>query len=153
VMAPAIPPKGIPFLTKPALLRAMAVTQAVLWHWGFYDLAALVMAVPKVTSKDSTVGSLENRGRIPREVGELLTVRYPHYRKSRSRDKSVRQLNAPCRAIDGYCDMIMHTDWQLFCPPALLDKANRFGKTNRMIVPTDIRGQLGNLIIEISTRY
>jgi hypothetical protein len=37
-----LPAHGVIQLPKPALLRVFAITQAALWHWGYYDLAALV---------------------------------------------------------------------------------------------------------------
>jgi hypothetical protein len=152
IMNPVIPCRGIPFLNKPALLRTLAVTQAVLWHWGFPELAALATVVEKPMNRDTMSGALESRGRIPKEIADVLQVAYPFFRRARSKDKSVRQLNVACKAIDLYCELVVNSDWQLVTVPALVSQVQRQGNTNRMIISADIRTHLGNLIKKLAER-
>ena len=147
VMAPVLTAKGIPLLTKASLLRVIAVTQALLSHWGFHDLAVLVSATPLVNGKDSMIGALESRGRIPRENMEDLAKIYPHHPPSRGKQATVRQQNVGAKAIDALCDHVAGNDWQLHAPPELIAASSHLVNTKKLIVPADIRAHLARLII------
>lgn len=152
VMSPCLPPRGIPMLQKQSVLRAMAVSQAVLWHWGFFDLAGLITAEPIVNSQDMMIGILESRGRIPRETMDQLVELYPHQLNPRGKSQSVRQTNVASNAIDKFCELVVRNDWMLHAPPELIQLTSRIASTRKMIVPPDIRAQLGRLIVHIRSR-
>lgn len=150
VMAPCLPPRGVPLLAKPALLRTIGVTQAVLWEWGFYDLAVMASATPLPTHRGEMIASLESRTRIPKDLMEELQVLYPHYAQPRGKQYTTRQSNVAARAIDEYCELIARTDWQLHAPAELINLSSRLPNTKKLIIPSDIRAQLARLIIRIA---
>ena len=150
VMATCLPARGIPLLTKPALLRSIAVTQAVLWHWGFFDLAAMVSASPLPNVRGVMVAMMESRGRIPKEYMAQLEELYPHYQQQRGKQTTARQLNVAARAVDAFCELVTRDDWQLHVPADLLVLTSRHENTKKLVIPGDIRAHLARLIIKIA---
>lgn len=151
LLDPVLPRRGIPLLQKPALLRAMAVTQALLWHWGFYDIAALVTATPLISDQNMLVGAMKSRGRIPRELMAELAVVFPHHSPGRGKQQTQHQLNVGAKAVDLFVELITRSDWTLHAPLDLIERTSRVDNTKKLIVPADIRAQLAKLLIQIAT--
>ena len=149
VTAKALSARGIPFLTKPALLRVMTVTQAILWHWQFYDLAALTTAQP--IERDDMLLS-EGRPLIPRDLVQRLSEIYPHYQQKGSRKRvRDRQANVGCIAVDELTTTMTGRDWHLGGPDELIQKTSAQG-VRRTSVPGDLKAQLARLIITLAER-
>lgn len=146
-----LPPRSIPSLTKAALMRVLAVTQCLLWHWGFTDLALLSTAKPYVSNRD-VAGMFESRARIPKEAVARLVELYPHYQDIGSKQATDRQLNVACRAIDLLAKTITRTDWEVIAPEELLRSSKTPLRSRRMIVPADIKAQLADLVIFLAER-
>lgn len=150
VMAPCLPARGVPLLPKPALLRTLAATQAILWHWGFHDLAALVTAIPHQSNNDNMLNPLESRSRIPKDLTDELVQLFPFNRAGRAKQQTVRLQNEVYKAIDLLCDIVTKNDWMLTAPDELVEKTSRIPSTRRMIIPADIRIQLAKLVIRFT---
>lgn len=150
-LSSCLTPRGIPLLPKPAMIRAMAVAQAALWHWGFYDLAALVTASRIDVDEDVYISGNESRNSIPKDLRAELEVLYPYYRPSRAKQESSRKLNVAFRAVDDFTDVLTTHDWYINAPDALLSQCSTEGESRRMSIPIDIRTQLAKLIIKLAT--
>ena len=150
-LSKCLTPRGVPLLPKPAMIRAMAVSQAALWHWGFYDLAALVTASRKEIDENIYISGNEGRNRIPRELQPELEILYPYSRPSRAKQESTRKLNVAFIAIDAVTEIICNHDWYINAPEALLKMCSNGGDSRRMSVPVDIRTQLAKLVIKLAT--
>ncbi len=150
VVHPVMSPRGVPHLNKPSLLRVLAVTQALLWHWGFYDLAALATASPLQTAEDQTGVFAEGRPRIPKQLVDQAGIHWPHYRAGRGKQVTERQQNVGTRAADKFCDAVTANDWQLHCPTELLELTSRYPNTRRLKLPQDIRATTMNLLFKVS---
>lgn len=156
VMAPVVPARGVPNLNKPALLRVMAATQAILWHWGFAELAALVTATPNIRGSDTVVGGIESRNRIHRDLVEKLAELYPHYQQMGGRGRQNqenkgardRQVNVACRAIEALAKEITKQDWTINCDERLVRETNSINGTRRLPAPPDIKNQLARLLVD-----
>lgn len=151
VMTKALPARTIPLLNKPALMRALAVTQAALWQWGFYDLAAMATAEPLSAGSDTMINIIESRGRIPKELMDKLIELFPYQHHPRGKNQSVRQTNVASRAIDAFCALIDRSDWRLHAPTELIALSSSTGNTKKLIVPADMRAQLASLIIKLNS--
>lgn len=149
VLAAAISMRYIPLLAKPALLRAMAVAQALLWHWGFNDLASLLTAREVKQDQDEFISSQETWSKIPKELMEKLVAIYPYPYPVKGKNVTPRQANPGSRAVDGLYELIYGSDWYLYAPRALVAVTNRIPGMRKMYVPTDIRIQLANLLIHL----
>lgn len=145
VIYPALPPRGIDVITIEPLLKCMAVAQAILWHWGFYDLAAMITAVPQVTGDDMLIGVSENRSRIPKEHLGRMTENY-RFTLPVKRNQSARQGNVAARAVDRLADILTRSDWILNAPPALIAQTSRIGNSRTLSAPPDLKIQLSNLL-------
>ncbi len=142
---PVIPARAVDLLKIAPLLDCMAVTQAVLWHWGFYDLAAIVTATAQVNNDYYLIGASENRSRIPKENLLTMQQRYP-YSPPVKKNTSARQSNVAARAVDKLADVLSRNDWVLNAPPALLEKTSRIGNSRTLSAPPDLKIQLCNLL-------
>lgn len=145
-----IPAQGINELPKPSLLRAFAVTQAALWHWQFYDLAALVTATPLPVHEDEIKAFTEGRARIPKELMEEARVRWPYYRDKRGKQSTERVLNVAAKAVDKFSSLVTANDWHLNCPQTLLLLTSRFPNSRRLTTPQDIRAHVMRLLLKVT---
>jgi hypothetical protein len=148
-----LPTRAGESLDKPAIMRAMAVTQALLWHWGYFDIAALVTAtaLPITNSYGYGGGIGDGRGRIPKELMDQLQLLFPHFVTGKGKQQSLRSINVGSKAIDTFADIVTASNWRLNCPNELVEKTNRIENTKRMLIPGDLRIQLGRLILFINT--
>lgn len=144
VMHGIIPPKGVDLLTIEPFLNCLAVTQALLWQKGFYDLAAIVTSEEQI-SDDIVIGATESRLRIPKENLQRLQEQYP-YAPPVKRNSTVRQSNIAARAIDRLAEILTKNDWVLRAPPALLGKTSRIGNSRTLSAPADVKIQLCELL-------
>lgn len=113
-------------LDKQALLRAMLVTQARLWEWGMYELAALMTVTVPGPDREKLYPHAEPQRRIPSESKPLLNELYPYYRtEAGSRnDRSIaddpnRRPNEAAKAVEIIFNSIRENVWMLHGPVAL----------------------------------
>lgn len=146
LISPALPPRGVPSLNKKALLRVMAISQAVAWHWGYPDLAVLIGAQPSRAENEEFFGVMESRSRIPKEHIARLVELYPHWQKL-SRQDNEKQANVACKAINLLTKELITSDWKVCCHPDL-GQAAKVPKDGIKLIPPDIRAQLAELVIK-----
>lgn len=155
VLAKVIPPRGIESLTKVSILRVIAVTQAILWHWGFYDLAALVTACPYPIDDDQVLSNIGGKTKIPKHLVDELNIMFPHHvepgsKADRAKVAAGKIPNEAVKSLENYYELIMQHDWELYAPQALQDKTSKYAHSRRLTAPADIRAQLAELIIRFS---
>lgn len=138
----------VPLLNKSALLNVMAVVQALLWHWEYYDLAALLTA-REVPQSDEFVSAQESRSKITNELMDVLLTIYPNPYPVKGKVVSPRQSNPGSRSVDALYALIAASDWYLNAPKELIHKADHVEGSRRMYVPADIRIQLARLLIHL----
>jgi len=154
VTADVIPPRGIYYISKSCVLTMLGITQAVLWHWGFPELAAVATAKTIQSSEELAMFGVETRARIPREMVEKLDLLYPFIRKSRKAER-LKQKNHAVQAIEEMETLVSHHDWRLTLPRAWINEVNpnEAGvQSMRFAVPQDIKIKLAELVIEIAER-
>ena len=150
ILAKAIPPKGVQSLNKKSLLRCMAVTQAVLWDWGFHELALLMGAQRVKNDRSEMFIGLDGRNKVHRDYVEALNEHYPHYRRrSRKVDPNKRE-NIAIKAIDTVCDSFVRDEWRINAPKALMKAHGHTYNTRVMTVSGDIKNQMAKLILRIN---
>lgn len=148
VMKPCISPRGIPLLNKQALLRVLAVTQALLWHWRYYDLAALVTAIPLVAQSEK-MWRQESRDKVSPPLRDQLQARFP-YRRIERKSGNEFSHNPASKSIEAMCKLLVDFEWSLHVPPSLLELTSRHPNSRRLSAPPNIRDQLAQLILQIS---
>lgn len=146
VLARAISPRSLPYLDKRALHNAMIVTQSLLWHWGFIELALLIGAEP-YTEPNYTMNSVTSR--LSKPHYSRFMEAYPHYRQMSKSNSSFRKMNVACRAIDLLSDTFIQHDWVVHGPEALLEIGGYRSTMQRHIVSAEIRNTLGDLLTKL----
>lgn len=148
---------GVESLIRTAFLQAMVGTQAILWHWGYHDLAALV-TVEIVQTGGEDLFTTDTKPRVPKEDVPKLLALYPHHQPITQRGsaeeilKAQKAANVAINAIDIITSSIGVDIWKTYCPDELLSKASstvrRSGRN--MLAPSDLKIQLSSLIIKIN---
>lgn len=142
------PAKGVPLLTFSSLKNAIAVSQCVLWEWGFYDLAALLTAQRYEMGEEAMIGAPETRSRISRELLDDQANRWVFQKPVRGKI-TARQSNVAAKAVDILSDQMAEADWELFCPHKLIELVSHTAVGRRMSIPSDIRISLSLLLNKV----
>jgi hypothetical protein len=151
VMQSNLPARAIPCLTKPALLRVMASVQAILWHWGYPELAALVTA-DAVPDARSNVVMAEGRSRIPKELIEELAVLFPHADPGDKNSATNVKSNRACLAIAALTKELAMETWQLKAPNALVKSCQGVDAYSRLTAPQSVQEMLARLVIQLTKK-
>ncbi len=154
VLARAIVPKGLEYLDKDTFLAAMAVTQAVLWHKGHFEIAGLVSAKADEFGADSVEAGMSGHGRIPKELIEELDLLYPYRTRTSSKQQKDggKTQNVAIYNIDQISKQLDTCGWTLTLPDEWVKVLNPYQPTRRYAAPRDIRGKLAALTIDIAKR-
>jgi len=151
VMADALSPRGLLRLNKEAILRVMAATQAILWHQGYLELAALVSAIAQDNDGEQFVSGGESKARLTKDQVEVLNRLYPHHRRTGGRSKTTRQPNAAITALENVNDLFSEFDWKLTLPIEWLERVTG-RRDRRYATPYDMKQKLAELIIAIASK-
>jgi hypothetical protein len=152
VLYSVISTKYVPLLSKTALLSGMAVTQALLWHWGYFDLAGLLTTREVKQDNEEFVSAQETRAKIPKEIMDEMVVVFPNPYPVKGKNVTPRQSNPGCRSVDVFYNLIANSDWFMFGPRQLVALTNRQPASRKMYVPADIRIQLARLLLHLYTK-
>lgn len=148
VMSPALTPPSINNVNRMGLLRCIAVTQAILWHWGFPELAALIVGTETRDNFGLPSGGIESRSRIPNEYVNKFLIYYPHFSDKGAKTRD-RQTNVACQAIDTMAANFIGCDWHIKAPRPIIDLID-IDDSMVMLVPADIKIMLSKLILKIA---
>lgn len=146
-LAKAISPRGIPSLNKPALLMALAVTQSLLWHWGFRELAILMLAEP---SSGVSMGASTPPTRLSKQRVDEFTELYPYYQRLSNSVNNPRGTNVACRAIDILTAELIQRDWVVKGPQALMVEHGLTGHDVNYVISAEIRQELAELVKKVN---
>lgn len=144
-----ISPRTIPLLEYDDLLPAIGITQALLWHWGLYDLAALVTASSTAIPKNVFLGT-ERKGIHP-QVKEDLNRTHPHGIPFKGRGaKQIDYVNPALKAIDSICKEMSDYAWELRCPAQLVRSTTMPDSDYGRLCPSTLGQQLASLILKVN---
>lgn len=154
VTASVIQPRAFDNLNYQTLKSLVACTQAVLWDWGFYDLAVLVSASPVPLNAETTLFGDIDKNYNAKKMEELIRI-FPFYirtiKTASDTPESLARKNNPAKiAIDGIVDDIIARQWENRAPHALQELSSCNGSTKRFRVPSNLRDQLVDLVLRIN---
>jgi hypothetical protein len=147
----AVSPRSFPYLSKKTVLEAMGVAQAVLWHRGHYELAALMTSVAQSNAQELQLTGVIPQARIPTPMVEELNALFPHARRQSGKQKSQKEKNVAVLGIDTVTKQFREHEWRLTLPAAWLPKVVQNTNDRRYAVPYDIKIKMAKLAIEIAT--
>jgi hypothetical protein len=151
VLARAVKPRGLLHTQKSIVLNGLAVAQAVLWHKGYRDLAALVTAMA-APADDVFYLDGESRSRIPKDMLEQLDNLFPFSRRPAGKQKITKRINAVVESIDSVSEAFSENSWLVTIPDEWVGEVTGRKTNRRYVVKSDMKIKLATLIIAIAQR-
>lgn len=152
VFAPVISPRGILLLSKKTVVKALAATQAILWHRKHYALAGLATATVVTSSDEQYMSGVDSRARITKDLVEQLNIYFPYIRRSNAKAKSPRNSNQAIQSIDHLCELFSARNWMLTIDENKLQPLTGSNSIRRYYIPHNIRILVAEFVLENAKR-
>lgn len=148
VMGKIIAPDSIEALSKSALLNVMAVTQAVLWELGQFELAILVTASKVELDVDDTFTAIESN-KMDKALVERLHVTYPYWRQDTGKLNVAKRTCVAITAIQEICKEANVCEWSSNAPKKLNSEFLQLTSSKTWRLSNDIRSQMAETILAL----
>ena len=141
--------RAIPNINRVAMLRAMAVTQAALFTWGFKDLAFLLSTRLREDDEFQPVEILQFTGKGKQALDQ-------HYRFTRPMDtssgktKNARPVTGGYASVESYVDLLVSVPLEIVATDELKEAMEY--DSNIPVVAPNVRYQLAELLILINNK-
>jgi len=151
IINPLFPARTVYLISNEAFSIVNGVTQAILEHWGYSYLAALLSAEygPTTNEEFSMGGDSAPRSRVPKDISTTLKGLYPHYRRS-----NAKELNDKNNVGNEWIEELLHH---------IQDYAVTYSSTKRLAtyslngtpanIPSDFRPTTANFLIQLDSYY
>lgn len=151
IFKPVISPTGILYLSKPTIVRALGILQAVLWTRGHKYLALLATSHIIVSDSVMKIAPIDSIKRIDEASAERLNELYPYVRTIQSKKNDPTIINQAVRSIDSLTDQLTMYSWRPTADESLIKEV--FGTTSRMLpIKPTIKTELAKLVIQVAER-
>lgn len=154
-------PKALLSLRYESQISAFATTQALLWHWGFHDLASIITSRGVPLSTNIMLGSSVYK--LEKETINLLTELYPMATVTRARkservapwpngnpealQKQAVQNCVALKEIDIFIKTIMKIAWRKDGPRDLIAMCEYQDRGEYLLASPKIKQQLADMVI------
>lgn len=154
VMAKCFPARAWHYVHKPTTMRLVVATQALLWHWGFLDLACL-MVVRRVAVEEGEFAIGLSEGTQPlkrfnRDRQEEMVEHFPHQFPQTGRNPDPKQGNVAVIGAAKLTDHIFSGTWEYLGSKVLYRQAGYLEGRRLLTVPLDIKNNISDLIIKLA---
>jgi len=157
VLAKAFSSKAFPHIEKQYQHNLVATAQALLWHWGFIDLA-LTMQVSRYVEEGLTGTSLpiatKSWPRIQPKYKEDLNVAFPFLKPMRPRpgdtNPNERHTNYTIISITNLTTEIRSANWVYHGPKALWDISDQPKGHNIIALPQHFKNLLTDMVLHLA---
>lgn len=141
-----LPVQSVAVLNKTEKLKLLTITQTVLHHWGYPQIAAYMVA-RAVDDGMQKVQVSENRARFPKELSARLGALYPH-------NPMHLKLTRPyvVEAVAKTAEDFSSTDWLIEGPEDLLGEVDEYMVDGSYVTPGDIQRNIAELAIYVAER-
>lgn len=156
VMARAYSAKAYNHIPKESINQLLATSQALLWHWGFLDIAVLMQVEQYMQPGQSApflTASARSGSRIPPKYKEELDILFPHKKPQRVKndaDIEARTENYAAIAINNVTAAIRQATWIYHGPADLHRLAGQEAGQNLVIVGNDLKSRITELVIHLA---
>lgn len=149
-----ISPRAIHHFLRNAKLEAIAAAQAIYWHKGYYELAALVSAIARPNIDEHTANEGGPRTRLSPAIIEELTRWFPHPRRQGGKQKAQRLPTAAEVSIELVDRGLSEHAWILTLPQEWVTilKQNPLETDRSYGVPGNLKVKLAQLAIAFASR-
>lgn len=157
VNSKAFSAKAYPHIDKPYLHKLVAIAQALLWHWGFIEVA-LVMQVSRYVEDGITGTSLpiaaKSWPRIQPKYKEELNTAFPFLKPMRPRpgdtNPNERHTNYTIISITNLTTEIRSANWVYHGPKALWEVSDQPKGHSIIAFPQNFKNLLTDMVLHIA---
>lgn len=139
---------AVDILDRHVLKIALGTAQAILWQWGFNQLAILLTATVIPLDEDEILTPIP-KIKLSESKREVLDAICPYSYPESKRSELVIPTNPALRGIETMLSDFVKNDWEPNCPKTLAASVDRVDLSRRLEVSGDIRDQLANLLIKL----
>lgn len=150
VLSRGCPPSHYDLLQREGVYRYIGAAQALLWHWGYLELAALMEAVPQQETTLAPMASLWVRNSLSKERLEKLRERYPHTLPLTRRDQNPDEAIVGVAGVTELAREIYSEEWALDKDSRFYDKVDH-NEHGYIILSPGFRNILADLLLEVSS--
>lgn len=151
VVANVIPAEMFSYLNRKQLLNTMALAQTWMWVRGHRSLAALLSAMPAVSSDTTFFSGSTTLNKLTMELKDKIISYYPYSYHARAKSNKPKNNHIVLAAIGRISDELNSHDWVVCLPQELSCQIfTRVGATTRIPCPTDVRTLIGVLVLDIA---
>jgi len=148
VMSTVIAGCVVEMFDRKTLMISMGLAQAVLWEWGYPQLAIL-MTANLIPLEEGELLPPIPRTKISQSNRELLEVIYPYKLPESKRSEAVVSTNPGIRGVEEVATELFRNEWEPRCPKPLAASYYRSDVSRRVEISTDIRDQIASLLIKL----
>ena len=146
-----IPAEALDNLPLDEVCIVMAVAQAALWTWGFYDLAALITSVPiKSSSGEASILAAGQGSRLTKANLDKMLAMFPYVKASKDNSGKASEVNYGYRALNEVYGRIAGRVWRMYGPAELVKLVSCRHGNDIWDVPPDLKNQICLLICKIT---
>lgn len=154
VMAKAFPAKAFYHINKVATNNMLATAQALLWHWGFLDIAVfqqVELLKQGESGSQFQLGSTRTNSRIPNRYKDELNELFPHQKAPQYTNAGMpmRTENMAGTAISTATASIHASNWIYRGPTELYKEAGQVTSNQVLIIPQTIKATLTELVLHL----
>lgn len=147
-LSPVVPGCVIEMFDRQTLFTAMGLAQAILWHWGLIQLAALLTA-RRIELEEGEIMAPVPYGGVSRKNLEALEIVYPYSLPVSRNGDHLTEPNPGLRGIECIVSDMFKNYWEPTCI-AKLAKAADCDVIRQIEVSSDVRDQLATLLIKLN---
>lgn len=148
-LSTSIHARFFPRLEKMYLINALAVTAAVLWSRGFYQLALLAVAYPAIA--ESGYITPDEPMKVSNELMARLEAFYPYNRRL-SAKQAKRQPKLGANVLDIFFKYFCRNDWITTLPSHLTQTLPYLEQDGLYRQQTDLKVEIARYLVDINER-
>ena len=151
VFKPVISPRGILYLPKSMIVRALGALESVLWARGHKYLAILATSYSVSHESEMIISPVDSKMRISKELAAELDYLYPFTKPNLNKKLNIKGPSMVMESIDNLADEFMAVSWKPTCDVSMLQEVLG-SSTRRVGIKPDIKTDLAKLVIELGNR-
>jgi len=149
VMAPAFSSRAFSHISHQAKVSLITATQAILWHWGFLELACL-MQVERLEQGDVFGFNPRAATQIQKKYREQVEGLFPYHKQSTGKVDSNESYVGI--AISTVTTAVRSNNWVYRGNKQLFDLSGQLTENRVLVISDKLKSSITELVIEIGER-
>lgn len=143
-------PSHYDLIQREGVFRIIGATQALLWHWGYLELAALMEARPQDDVSLAPMASLWVRNALSKDRLDKLRERFPYTMPLTRRDQNPDEAIVGVAGVIDLARQIHSEEWILSKDSAFYNLVDH-NELGYIILSPGFRNVLADLLLEVSS--